>query len=521
MLIRKEIITFLILLLALQLASIAAFSQTGDDDKTIELRSRRHTVFSLFNEISRQTDRYFIYDSELVDNEKSVHIPKGEYSIDELLAIVVTKPELMFSFIDNYIIIHKKDDPPTAISPQSVDSPDKAKDSTLLTIKARVLDAQSGNPLPFAGVILKGTGKGISANADGLFSFKVPAIHINDTLKISYMGYASRYLPVSYFPDATMDIFMDIETKSLSEVVVRSYNPLGVLISAIASIPNLYPQHPAQHTSFYREGVFKNEDLLNYSEAIFNIYKTPYRGFSYDQVKLLKSRKIVNNDTQDSIMIKLKAGIQSMLELDVIKHPPQFLVLENLGLFKFPTAGYVAHNSGSAYMFTFESADYADENVYEGTIYIDRKSLAILQVDFRVTQTYLSQNQHYFITRRSKLHRTRIRSMEYSVRYALHDGLYHIQHVRGEIDMRIRERGKFFGNNYNAFFEMAVMNIDTEDVKRFPRRETIKPNVIFTDQEFVYDPQFWENFNIVLPEQDITRAMKNFNAGIERFDLDE
>jgi hypothetical protein len=236
---------------------------------------------------------------------------------------------------------------------------------------------------------------------------------------------------------------------------------------------------------------------------------------------LLKSRKITNNSNPDTIRIKLRAGIQSMLELDVVKNPPDFLTAERLSEFVFPDARIISFDGGTAYAITFQNAMHIKDPVYEGVIYIDTKTFAILQVDFNITQSYLRSNQQHFITRRSKLHISRIRSMNYTVRYAPFEGYYHIQYVRGEILMRIRDKNRLRGNNYQAYFEMAVMDIENEDVRRFSRRETVRPGIIFSDQQFEYDAEFWEDFNFIIPETRITQAFKTFSAGVEQIDEDE
>lgn len=515
---RKIILRILFFLWFSWVVYVPVWAQSPAESEVVRLQSSRHTVFSILSEISRQTSYYFIYDSELIDNNRSVSIRKGEYTIGELIDKVFADDSLNLRYIDNYIVFYPKPGSADTLDLSQPGAERPMADTTALLVKGRVVDSASKEALSFASIVLKGRGRGISANEDGIFNLKVPTEYQYDTLKISYLGYSSRYIPVQLMQGVTTDIYMDVESKTLSEVTVTSYNPMKILSKAIEAKDELYPQQPAIHTSFYREGIFKNSDLLNYSEAIFKIYKSSYSGNAVDQVKVLKSRNISNHDIKDSVVIKLKAGIQGMLELDIVKHPPDFFMPLYLIEFQFPSAGLVNHDEGIAYAITFKPADYVDDGVYEGTIYLDTESLAILQIDFGITSSYLARHQNRFLPRRSRMYNTRIKSMNYSVRYAFHNGAYHIQHVRGEILMRIRERNKLFGNNYNAFFEMAVMNIETEEVKRFSRRETIRPAVIFTDQDFTYDAEFWEDFNFVIPEQRITNAMQHFTVEIEKIE---
>jgi hypothetical protein len=517
MVVFRKIIIYVVIALMAYAETLQA--QQEPSAKNITIRSSRHTVFSLLSEVSRQSGYFFIYDSELIDNSRRVNISKGEYSLDEILARVIGDADIQVTYRDMYVILHLRPlTAPTAGSPAPASS---EKDSLIIVVNGRIIDSQSGAPLSYASVVINGKGKGTSANAEGVFAFKTTHSHVDDTLRISYLGYASRMIPVKLLTHGMIDIYMDLEPRTLQEVVIRGFNPIDILFQSISAITENYPPYPTLQTSFYREGIFRNDELLNYSEAIFDIYKHSYKGNPYDQVKLVRSRNISNNDARDTLVIKLKAGIQSMLELDVVKHPPGFLMHNQLDLYKFTGVQMMAHEHGYVYVISFEVNDNTDEGIYNGTLYIDVTSMAIVQVDFRIAPSYLSRNQQYFITRRSRMHVSRIRSMKYSVRYALHNGRYHVQHVRGEIDMRIRSRGKLIGRDYNAFFEMAVMKIETENVKRFARRETQKPNVIFSDEKFKYDPTFWENFNFVIPESEITSAIENFNAAVEIEETDD
>lgn len=83
-----------------------------------------------------------------------------------------------------------------------------------------VSDSVTGEALPYASVILKGTSTGGSTDADGRYSFTVP--DAPGILQVSYMGYDSREFPV--FPDGKeikTDVSLTPAGISLDEVVVK------------------------------------------------------------------------------------------------------------------------------------------------------------------------------------------------------------------------------------------------------------------------------------------------------------
>ena len=63
-----------------------------------------------------------------------------------------------------------------------------------LTVKGTITDGASGDPVPFASVVVKGTGAWCTSDADGNFSVEAPA---NATLSVESLGYLSAEVAVN------------------------------------------------------------------------------------------------------------------------------------------------------------------------------------------------------------------------------------------------------------------------------------------------------------------------------------
>lgn len=57
---------------------------------------------------------------------------------------------------------------------------------------------------------------------------------------------------------------------------------------------------------------------------------------------------------------------------------------------------------------------------------------------------------------------------------------------------------------------MIGTDIENKRPMRFIASEIIKPNRIFSDMISRAETNFWKNENIILPEVDITKALKRF-----------
>ena len=87
------------------------------------------------------------------------------------------------------------------------------------TIAGRVTDQKTGEGLPGATVLLKGTTTGVSSNSDGRFNLDVPAA--GGTLVISSVGMVTQ--EVALGSRNNIDVALATDNRELSEVVVTGY----------------------------------------------------------------------------------------------------------------------------------------------------------------------------------------------------------------------------------------------------------------------------------------------------------
>jgi TonB-linked SusC/RagA family outer membrane protein len=86
-------------------------------------------------------------------------------------------------------------------------------------ISGRVTDQKSGEGLPGATVLLKGTTTGVSTSVDGRFTLNVP--ETGGTLVISSVGMATQEVAIG--SRTTIDLVLAADNKELNEVIVTGY----------------------------------------------------------------------------------------------------------------------------------------------------------------------------------------------------------------------------------------------------------------------------------------------------------
>ncbi|GAA4375438.1 TonB-dependent receptor [Hymenobacter koreensis] len=104
------------------------------------------------------------------------------------------------------------------------------------SISGRVYDRTSGEALPGATVLVKGTSAGVSTNADGTFTLEVPAG--GTTLVITSVGYLLTEQQLG--KQSRLDIGLAPDLKQLKEVVVVGYGEQSktLITTAVSTIDN-------------------------------------------------------------------------------------------------------------------------------------------------------------------------------------------------------------------------------------------------------------------------------------------
>ena len=87
-----------------------------------------------------------------------------------------------------------------------------------ITVTGTVTEASTGEGVPFASVMVKGTMNGVASNVDGVYSIVAPE---NGTLVFSAVGYTTREVAVNSM--AEINVELDVDNQFLDETIVVAY----------------------------------------------------------------------------------------------------------------------------------------------------------------------------------------------------------------------------------------------------------------------------------------------------------
>jgi hypothetical protein len=488
-----------------------AICQRGILDSTFTFRAGPVKTANALNIITGQTGFNFTYDSRLIDPEKKTVLTFINKKLELILDSILKNDSLVYSVIDKYIIISKKEK-------QTSKADSRPPHNTVNIITGAVKDEETSEPLPFATIGLKNKGKGTVTNFNGEFGLNISAEHYSDTLSVSYLGYIRREIPVKNALGNNMSISMKREFISIPEIIIRNQIPQDIISKARHAIAENYGTTPTSMTAFYREGVLKKNEVQTYSEAVLQIYKSAYSGSLLgDQIKVVRSRKIENIDRSDTLAIRLKAGLSTCLDLDGARNMFDFISSASMADYTYRMTDIVTYDDEAAYAIEFQQRESVDLPLFKGTIYINTDDYGILYAEFELNPLLIHKMKDTFISASSRGFNTWPLSVRYSVSYRKINDRYFLSHVRGDLIFASKQKKKLFNTQFKVFFELAVTETNLDNVTRFDRDELAPIHSVFSKTIINYDPLFWGNQDFLRPEDNLLQSLKNMNVKLQEF----
>jgi len=382
-------------------------------------------------------------------------------------------------------------------------------------ISGKIIDATTKKPLPFVSVIISGTNIGTVTNTQGEFK-----INFNDSLKhrnlqLRYIGYKNKNIPIDDIKENYLKIKLNPSSVKIDEIVVRPDNPKELFRKVLNKIPENYTEKPNKEIGFYREYIKKRKKYVSISEAAVEIYKAPYnKPYAYDMVKLYKGHKSANVKSQDTVILKLKGGPKTALLLDIAKNPD--ILFGDLDQYDFSVNNVININDKLNYVIEFKQKPGSDIALYNGKIYVNVKNLAVTGAKFSLNLENKTEASRVFVRKKSPGITVTPEKTDYIVSYIENNGKYYFYHARGEISFKVKRKRKPFKSVYTVMTEIAITDRTDKNVKKIPRNEQLKGNIIFEEKVYPFaDPDFWGSYNIIKPEESIEKAIKKYGVKLQ------
>ena len=109
----------------------------------------------------------------------------------------------------------------------------------------KVVDSSTGKTLPFATVEAIGSNIATVTNIDGEFTLKIARESDISEMKISYLGFNNKTIPLNDFKEKrSLAISLEASPIQLQEITIRPEDALDLIMDALRGIKSNYSTHP-------------------------------------------------------------------------------------------------------------------------------------------------------------------------------------------------------------------------------------------------------------------------------------
>ncbi|MBT9393056.1 erythromycin esterase family protein [Hymenobacter sp. NST-14] len=404
--------------------------------------------------------------------------------------------------------------PVTPYEPAATSAPPLANGRQL---PGTVHDAQTGAPVSFASLGLRGTTLGTVSNLNGAFTLFVPAAHARDTLQVSCIGYASVRVPLARLAAGELlRVRLVPQAHLLGEVVVKApLSAVSILAKAREHLSENYPQQPHSARFFYRYQRHRADSLLLREEAAVDFYdREGYRRGSWERTqdgKLTQVRQL-----RRYAVPELATWPFSFMEA-IWGHDP-ILTTRNLlsegpaSRYALTLLGETQYNGRPVYEIAFRCDKpnayttpyaYPSPALVEGKIHIDADNFAVVKYEARMTRDTLLMSKDKVLRRLRLPGPARHVDRAHDVyQYEEVNGRYYLKYAQLEyqIDYVLRATGETRRDTENQ--ELLITGLELE-----------KPAVLQRSTQDVlttvpYREGFWQSYQVMLPETAAPGAVK-------------
>jgi len=380
--------------------------------------------------------------------------------------------------------------------------------------KGSVVDADNNDPLPFATIEAVGLSIATVTNIDGDFTLKIPKDQNVSRIKVSYVGYNNAIAELAGMEgNASAVIELEPVSVNLKEVTVRAGEADAIIDMMLKNISKNYSINDMMMKAFYRETVKKGRKYVAISEAVVDIYKSPYdNDFRYDQVKLIQGRKSADVEKMDTILFKMQGGPVTTLLLDVVKNPYTLLSEEYEKVYEFSIDDVILMDDRLHYVIGFEQRSHVYTPFYMGKLYIDIDQLAITEAEFELNMENEYEVASMFIRKKPIGMSVIPKKAVYRSKYTIDKDKWYFSYARAEVKFDVDWDKKLFNTSYYTMSEIAITDKSAKDVEKFRNKERFKRSQVLESLVYIFfDQEFWGGYNVIEPDQSIESAIKKLN----------
>ncbi len=460
----------------------------------------------------------------------SISLKYENIPLSQLIDTIRTKSKLKIAYdvnsvpFDSLITIHAIDKDPVDILEELLkgSSIEIMQEGNQIVIRDKGYQTKSyfelagyvvnrkGDPLSMVNISFKNRPLGSVTNDTGEFEFKVPVAYFGDTLFFSSLGYKIAGVPV-LSSDYLIEITLIESSVSLPEVTIKYKDVNEIIELFMEKQKDNYFESSTLFTAFFRETIKQDDRYVNVSEAVLNILKYPYdEPFRLEHVKFIKGRKYRDVEQMKSVNFRMEGGPFYFSRIDIARYKDFFPVEGAALLYKYKLEGLDYEYDRLVYLVSFDPVEDNGSLLYKGVFRIDTESYALISAEFELTKSSLRQSRKYLIRKESGKIKAKPYYARYSINYRPYRERWVLNKIIGELKIHINDKRN--KSIFTAVTEMLMSDFKDAGKLKFKPSELYKSKYILTDEIKGYDAEFWKDYNVIKPGENIENVFKKSNV---------
>jgi hypothetical protein len=378
------------------------------------------------------------------------------------------------------------------------------------TIGGVVKNSKSKKSIEYVNVSAVGTNVGTITNENGEFTLKISNDLNVHEIELSSIGYYNAKYTVSKTNLSGQTFFLAPHSIELQEIEVLSWkDPVGLVTEAIRKIEKNYPETPNLLTAFYRETIQKRKRYITVSEAVMDVYKSPYKNYAAgDRVQILKGRQLISPNQKDTLAVKLLGGPNLAIYVDAVKNPDILLDKEFLHYYTYKMGEITSINDRLHYVVNFQPQIIVPYPLFSGRFYIDRETLSFTRIEFSMEMRDKQKVTEVILKNKPAGLRFTPEEVSYLVAYRQQGDKSYLNYIRNEVHFKCDWKRKFFSTPYSVISEMVITDRREDDITKISGRQAFSQRKSLSDEAMTYyDGDFWGAYNIIEPTESLESAV--------------
>jgi TonB-linked SusC/RagA family outer membrane protein len=203
-------LTGIIILAALMQVTASVYSQT----KLLTLKVNNTPIESALKEIQKQSEFFFLYNNKQIDVTQKIDINVTEKTVEDVLKTMLKGTGIHYLIKDRQIVLYSGD--LRSITDLLAES--RVTQQQQKTVSGKVTDP-SGEPLPGASIVIKGTTQGTVTNADG--EYTLTNVSSDAALVFSFVGMKTQEVVVG--TQTRINVTFEADVIGIEEIVAIGY----------------------------------------------------------------------------------------------------------------------------------------------------------------------------------------------------------------------------------------------------------------------------------------------------------